>query len=94
MKITSCQHAILMIRKTPHLITALSASRTARNWYEQERSGEKLIESTEQIDMHLEFPKKSLFFQLIQNFLLLLKDSIEARKTQFRPFQIRLNSYK
>ena len=52
------------------------------------------IESTEQIDLHLKRPKKSLFLQLIQNFPLLLKDSIEARKTQFRPFQIRLNSYK
>jgi len=35
------------------------------------------IESTEQIDLHLKIPKKSLFLQLIQNFPLLLKDSID-----------------
>jgi hypothetical protein len=37
------------------------------------------IESIEQIDLPLKRPKKSLFLQLIQNFPLLLKDSIEAR---------------
>jgi hypothetical protein len=79
MKIPYWQHPIPRIRKTLPFIIALSVSRTAGNWCEQERSGEKLIESIEQIDLPLKRPKKSLFLQLIQNFPLLLKDSIEAR---------------
>jgi hypothetical protein len=83
MKIPYWQHAIPRIRKTLPFTIALSVSRTAGNWCEQERSGEKLIESIEQIDLPLKRPKKSLFLQLIQNFPLLLKDSIEARMSQF-----------
>jgi hypothetical protein len=37
------------------------------------------IESIEQIDLPLKRPKKSLFLQLIQNFPLLSKGSIQAR---------------
>ena len=66
MRKASWQPAIVRMPTILNFFTALSVKMTDRNWCEQERYGEKLIEWTDQNDRLLNFFMKSLLIQLIQ----------------------------